>query len=872
MKIFAVKDSASIPCPAGKGGWNTECGAENKKFCPSVSLEGGTILIKTEKSDIHISGNIHNGWLHAGNGGNKNIALEAKKGFFDFVSSDTVLEEVYSCSNLTVVRASTPLDINDAVAYMDLYIWGDRPLVTVLTYFDAKPDTAYFEIYVCRTTASGKGVSLYSDCYWRDCTESPIISTGGLNTWGDLNEYDAFHPYTTHIAYDGERPELPTVITSPEYSEGNVVLENGDLTVTLGMSENSLGLRSIKDRKSGYILSPSPLTSLFSLVLRNLESNDEYMLTSLYGWESVTCGKHRHDTSFIFENDDVQLKLTALMKPDESAVEWEIDVSIRNDSLTAARLDAPVLKADSQDDMMAFIALGPGRAMPFGKGGEMNITSPCPSISVCMQYMAFWRKSTGRGIYYGLHDPAACHKTLSMRQHADECSLHALIPCRGIGEASNSFRMDGSVKWQLFDGDWYDATVIYRNWVYKFANWFTGIKNENRTDVPEWMRKLPLWFQCSYSDSNKWVDDLFEAVDDIGVDTGVHMYQWHEIPFDTNYPHYNPEKSGFRRILPILQAKGIKVMPYINGRLWDTHDRGDYDYQFSSVAKPFATKGDDGEVITEHYGSLNSKKENVELGVMCPSTALWQEKQTEVTNWILNDLGADAVYVDQIAAAPPVNCIDRTHPHRPGGGSWWYEHYYNLIDHLKLHAPEGKGFTTESNAEPMVGHIGGMLVWNWSCNNNVPAFSVIYAGYETMFGRNYNAFPREDTVSFRVMTAQSLCFGDGIGWLSPELYLSSPYRAFFRSCVQKRAAYGEYFYEGTCMRPPMIEGNIPTLRSDFLSSPAVITGMWKKHSDGKTIIVLANISDEALDFTVNAEGTAPFGCSLDTLEVKIIEL
>ena len=109
-----------------------------------------------------------------------------------------------------------------------------------------------------------------------------------------------------------------------------------------------------------------------------------------------------------------------------------------------------------------------------------------------------------------------------------------------------------------------------------------------------------------------------------------------------------------------MQARGLKVMPYINGRLWDTHDRGDYDFQFTAVAKPAAAKGRTGEVITERYESKNSKGEPVELAVMCPSTAIWQEKQMEINDWILNTLDADAVYVDQIAAAPPVTCMDRT--------------------------------------------------------------------------------------------------------------------------------------------------------------------------------------------------------------------
>ena len=44
-------------------------------------------------------------------------------------------------------------------------------------------------------------------------------------------------------------------------------------------------------------------------------------------------------------------------------------------------------------------------------------------------------------------------------------------------------------------------------------------------------------------------------------------------------------------------------MPYINGRLWDTRDRGNNDFQFSNLAQPAATKDEQGKPYTEVYGS-----------------------------------------------------------------------------------------------------------------------------------------------------------------------------------------------------------------------------------------------------------------------------
>ena len=72
------------------------------------------------------------------------------------------------------------------------------------------------------------------------------------------------------------------------------------------------------------------------------------------------------------------------------------------------------------------------------------------------------------------------------------------------------------------------------------------------------------------------------------------LYYWHEIPFDNDYPHYFPMKSCVVDELKKFHDAGIKVMPYINGRLWDTRDKEDRDFEFTSVGKRLCTKMYDG--------------------------------------------------------------------------------------------------------------------------------------------------------------------------------------------------------------------------------------------------------------------------------------
>ncbi|GAI12717.1 unnamed protein product [marine sediment metagenome] len=84
----------------------------------------------------------------------------------------------------------------------------------------------------------------------------------------------------------------------------------------------------------------------------------------------------------------------------------------------------------------------------------------------------------------------------------------------------------------------------------------------------------------------------------MGVPVGVHWYSWHRIPFDDDYPHHFPVKEGFAEGVRELQEAGVFVMPYINGRLWDTRDKG------SEEDPPGGIKGEVGRLASRPSASL----------------------------------------------------------------------------------------------------------------------------------------------------------------------------------------------------------------------------------------------------------------------------
>ena len=186
-----------------------------------------------------------------------------------------------------------------------------------------------------------------------------------------------------------------------------------------------------------------------------------------------------------------------------------------------------------------------------------------------------------------------------------------------------------------------------------------------------------------------------------------------------------------------LKAAGVFPMPYINGRLWDSHDRGAEDFEFTKLALAAATKQDDGSPCLEQYGSKETNGEPVRLGVMCPTTTLWQNTVSNIVLRLLRECGTSAVYIDQVAAAPPRLCMDRTHGHPLGGGHWWNEGYWKMLEAIRHRMPRDAALTTECNGEPFIRWFDGYLTWHWQSDGQVPAFPAVYGGAIQMFGRAY---------------------------------------------------------------------------------------------------------------------------------------
>jgi len=656
----------------------------------------------------------------------------------------------------------------------------------------------------------------------------------------------------------------------------------GNLGLVLAQPSSGITLESLFDLDTGTELSAKRNAPLFTIVLRRPGEKEDVSLSADTGWQSAKITKETDGLSLRWENPSdarfagIGVVANARANAAQSTWRWTLSVENSNKEWSIYKTVFPQLALAKLSEQTAlFFPRGPGEEQRDVWKEAFSYRNTYPSGWGSMQFMALYNDQPATGLYFGLHDPLGSTKdiTTSTDPARQSARLAFEIPAPNMGVAANGFRLTGEAVWQLMRGNWFDAAQIYKTWARANARWWPVLTVDGREDTPMWLRELCAWAQTGGAPA-ECVDAVKGFQKMLDVPSGFHWYNWHQIPFDNDYPHYFPPKDGFADAVRDLQQSNVFVMPYINGRLWDTRDKGIEDFEFSRVALPAATKQENGEPYTETYASKESDGSPVRLAVMCPTTLLWQAKVKEIVLGLQQDQGVKGVYIDQIAAASPVLCMDKSHGHALGGGAYWTDGYWHMLDRIREAKPKDSMLTTECNGEPFVRWLDAYLTWHWQNNGQVPAFPAVYGGAIQMFGRNYGAGPTKD-LALRMKAGQQLVFGEQIGWINPALAGEKENADFFRQTVQLRWRLRRYFYAGEMARPPKLIGEIPTVRADWqwngewwVTTDAVLTGAWRIPQEKKLVFMFVNVSDAPVTSTVHFDGKT-YDVSAPALHVDV---
>jgi hypothetical protein len=665
-------------------------------------------------------------------------------------------------------------------------------------------------------------------------------------------------------------------------------LVGGQLAVATETFPGGAGVAALVDLPSGKDLSAEVPEPLFTITMRNPSSGEILALDADCNWQTVrqsaSPGQLTMNWSDANEPMLAGLGVVVTCRPIEPSpavraaapggLAWRIRVKNPCPGWAVWNVAFPRLALRPMGgDTRVLVPQGCGVLKRDIWRTALQYRGTYPGGWTAMQFLAAYDQAERRGLYVADCDPNASVKEIAAETDLTRRRLilswdHSPA---GMTTPAQDFVMSAPVEWRPLRGDWFDASMVYRDWVRRLANWQPKLGPDGRQDTPMWMRELCAWGLLD-GDPNAAAGAARRFVKAMDLPAGLHWYNWHRIPFDNDYPHYLPARDGFAKAVAEVQDRSAKpayVMPYVNGRLWDTRDRGATDFEFSRIALKAAAKNADGNTYVETYGSKEADGSPVRLAPMCPSTPLWQRTITDLVLKLMDEDGVRAVYVDQVAAAMPKLCFDPNHDHPAGGGSWWVESYGQMLSELRRKMPVGDALTTECNAEPYMKWFDGYLTWHWQHDGQVPAFPAVYGGAIQMFGRAYRGGPTKD-LALRMKAGQQLVFGEQIGWISTQVANEPANLAFLRQMAHVRYQLRRFFYAGQMARPPALRGNMPTVTADWqwhgvwpVTTDAVLTGTWELPGPGaatapaaaaapntnqrKLALIFVNVSDKPVE-------------------------
>ena len=556
----------------------------------------------------------------------------------------------------------------------------------------------------------------------------------------------------------------------------------------------------------------------------------------VFDWSGLSLGD---------EQGVVDVRATVRLTQNETAAEWRLAVKNRSARWGLAETAYPVIRnivRSGEADVL----------LPRGNLGGRLVKSYKEGAALCyprvwgtqVQTCAFMLGKSGLQIT--TLDGKCQEKVLDMT--GVDFALRYRCPNEGVSGAANA--PDFAVETAVFSGDWWRAAKRYRAWATR-QKWVAKGPLATRKDFNRQLGDVGYWMRNNMVEPSLISNMMVRAMAALpGVPLGLHWYVWHKCPFDHYYPDIFPARPGVKETVEWLKDNGVLVMPYINGRLWDNGIAS-----FTN-AIPYACKKPDGTCYEEEYGSGRK------FAPMCPTVKPWQNTMDALCDRLENELGVNAVYLDQISSSRPAPCHDRSHGHSLGGGEYWTDAYRELMAPIRAKAVRrGVALTSENAAEPYMDSFDAHLTWFGRASDEVPLLPAVYSGYAVYFGSVEDDGGKDTIDAFCARQGQDFLWGVQLGW-NVRWILDEAHReylAFVARLCRERVVHKEFFVYGELLGDLPISSDVPTAevafeRYGYLGDKGpfhvpVVSGMVWCDPAGNRRAFIVNVSGNSQTFT-----------------------
>jgi hypothetical protein len=380
--------------------------------------------------------------------------------------------------------------------------------------------------------------------------------------------------------------------------------------------------------------------------------------------------------------------------------------------------------------------------------------------SCAMQFMAYYNKQAG--LYLGTHDKEHHLKGFEVYKHkTGGILLKTRLFTNGIHRGV--YQLPYKVVIGNFEGNWYEAADIYRNW----------LENEKVIKVPKLKdnKKIPVWFE----DSPVSISYPIRAHDDKGaltpneyypyikaqsyIDSLSHHLQSKIIAMLMHWegtapwapPHLFPPFGGLDKLEAFIKSMHHKknlVGLYGGGLAYTMKSLLDTSYsrkkEFHDLLVKHAVNiAPDGEMATNGMGT-GVGEQNYRIGYdLCPSAQFSKHVvQSEIK--LVAASGIDYLeFFYQNAGGNAYLCYSKHHGHTQAPGTWLTHEmekiYQSVEKDLELHAHHTVIACEGAAAEPFIHFLPineSRFHYNYMLGKPVPAYAYLFHEYTNNFMGN----------------------------------------------------------------------------------------------------------------------------------------
>ena len=380
-----------------------------------------------------------------------------------------------------------------------------------------------------------------------------------------------------------------------------------------------------------------------------------------------------------------------------------------------------------------------------------------------------------KGIYFGMHDKSYTPKHIDFdRQDNVLKTFFATFTNCNYGE---SYHMDFPSVMLFFEGNYFDACDIYREWFYKNKPDYIKTIKEKYNEYPKWYHESPV--VLTYPLVGKADFDLEMKVGKLYPYTNVLptvaefskatespimviLMQWESTaPWAPPYvwPPYG-DIENFYQFRDILHENGNYLGVYTSGFGWTNKSfRREYDR-----TEEFERDNLKEIMCADTDGSMRSTVvTDIRFGYdMCPACEKSKEIIVNESNKMI-DAKLDYIQIlDQNHGGHPYFCYSDKHGHIPAPGKWQVEETRKLLSSIKkgnyligcetaASEPYLDLLPFSDNRYPLIHHIG----------EAIPMYSYIYHEFVNNFMGNQCCITIiNDKYSFLYRVAYSFICGD----------------------------------------------------------------------------------------------------------------